>query len=574
MAYPTILTRATKGSPLTNNDVDDNFVALQKPTNISVTSTGIIGSPVDVPIEPDGTFHIHTASAGTITAHADAKDLVIENSSTVGLSFLSPNNVSNNIFFGNVDDNDVGGIIYSHSANTLTFRANATDALVLGSSTLTLSGNLVLGTQANKATITYATNTTRTLTIPNVSGNRTFSFINQAETFSAVKTFSANPVLSAATATLSFSSTTGNKTISTGGTTDLILSPGRNVGIGTTDPTAYVGYRVLETGDATTQGLYSAKSSVGNALMYCNAGVAYFGSTTAYATAFLTHSAERMRITSTGSVAIGVVSPDAKLTILESGSTPSVSTLADADTLSLDNDGHAGLTIRTPTANYGSIRHATPLDQQSAEIRMDGTNRYMSFHTNVSERMRIDVSGNVTIGQTTTSEQLRVVSSSNSKSAGAFYSNASGDVGQRAVLVSKYDNDSTTSQVFVQFVINNGATASGQINANGANNAAFGSWSDRRLKNNIVTLPSQLDKIMSLRPVEFDFIDTEGGGHQIGFIAQEIQEVYPDVVGVRSSDGMLTVTGWNKTEARLVKAIQEQQAIIEQLKTRLDTISL
>ena len=44
-----------------------------------------------------------------------------------------------------------------------------------------------------------------------------------------------------------------------------------------------------------------------------------------------------------------------------------------------------------------------------------------------------------------------------------------------------------------------------------------------------------------------------------------MQEIYSDVVG-EDSDGFLTITGWSKTEARLVKAIQEQQAQIEELK--------
>jgi hypothetical protein len=37
---------------------------------------------------------------------------------------------------------------------------------------------------------------------------------------------------------------------------------------------------------------------------------------------------------------------------------------------------------------------------------------------------------------------------------------------------------------------------------------------------------------------------------------------------------MLTLTGWSKTEARLVKAIQEQQAVINSLKARLDAANL
>jgi hypothetical protein len=134
--------------------------------------------------------------------------------------------------------------------------------------------------------------------------------------------------------------------------------------------------------------------------------------------------------------------------------------------------------------------------------------------------------------------------------------------------VIKYDNNTTTSQIFFKFIINQSANGSGQINANGANACAFGTYSDARLKENIEPLSSQLDNILALKPSEFDYIESEGGGHQIGFIAQEMQEVYPDAVGERS-DGMLTISGWDKTTARLVKAIQEQQAQIEELKAAI-----
>ena len=81
-------------------------------------------------------------------------------------------------------------------------------------------------------------------------------------------------------------------------------------------------------------------------------------------------------------------------------------------------------------------------------------------------------------------------------------------------------------------------------------------------KENIIDLPPQLDKIMALRTVEFDYIESEGGGHQIGFIAQEVKEVYPDLVGERE-DGMLTLTDFNKNDARLIKAIQELKTIVD-----------
>lgn len=152
-------------------------------------------------------------------------------------------------------------------------------------------------------------------------------------------------------------------------------------------------------------------------------------------------------------------------------------------------------------------------------------------------------------------------------------STSSGDAGNANLTLSKIDNVTTTSAIYAQFVRDSsggsgGPYGSGQINANGANQAAFGTYSDSRLKENIVDLAPQLSNIMALRPVEFDYIESEGGGHQISFIAQEFNEVYPDAVGTRS-DGMLTLTGWSKTDARIVKAMQEQQAIIEQLLARI-----
>ena len=192
-----------------------------------------------------------------------------------------------------------------------------------------------------------------------------------------------------------------------------------------------------------------------------------------------------------------------------------------------------------------------------------------------TEAMRIDSSGNLLIGTTSTTygtiSGKFIGTSQTSGSAGLFYTNFTGDVSTSAFNIGKFDNNNTTSQIFVKFGINNAGLGCGQINGNGSGAAAFGSFSDSRLKENIVDLPSQLKNVLSLRPVEFDYIESEGGGHQTGFIAQEMQEVYPDAVGERS-DGMLTISGWDKTTARLVKAIQEQQTIINDLKARIETL--
>ncbi len=187
-----------------------------------------------------------------------------------------------------------------------------------------------------------------------------------------------------------------------------------------------------------------------------------------------------------------------------------------------------------------------------------------------TERMRLTSTGALLIGGTNISTGKLFVSANipaeTSQRIALFSGSGAGDAILEGIAISKFDNNSTTAQIFQRFYINNGTGGSGQINANGSGAAAFGSFSDARLKENIVDIPSQLQNICSLRPVEFDYKD--GSGHQIGFIAQEMEQVYPDAVA-QGTDDMLTVTGWSKTEARLVKALQEAIAKIETIEAKV-----
>jgi hypothetical protein len=176
-----------------------------------------------------------------------------------------------------------------------------------------------------------------------------------------------------------------------------------------------------------------------------------------------------------------------------------------------------------------------------------------------TQALTLNASGNLLLGTTSQDGRFAVNGPATSTPLVTFFSSTAGDVGQAALSIGKQDNNTTTSQVIIRATILSTGAGQGQINANGANALAFGTFSDRRLKENITDLEPQLANIMALRPVEFDYIASEGGGHQTGFIAQEMQAVYPDAVGERE-DGMLTVSGWSKTEARLVKAIQELKA--------------
>ena len=102
-------------------------------------------------------------------------------------------------------------------------------------------------------------------------------------------------------------------------------------------------------------------------------------------------------------------------------------------------------------------------------------------------------------------------------------------------------------------------TASGDITA----------FSDARVKENVETIHSALEKVTSMRGVTYNKIGDEKSS--MGVIAQEIQEVAPEVVR-ENEDGMLSVAYGNIT-AVLIEAIKEQQKQIEELKSRLDGVT-
>ena len=252
--------------------------------------------------------------------------------------------------------------------------------------------------------------------------------------------------------------------------------------------------------------------------------------------------------------------------------------------VTLDTSGNVGIGITSPAVKLdvggngqftASSSQISFIDSSNSNYKwsIQGTSSAIRFYDNTAsaERMRIDSSGNLLVGGTTAFGSLQVSKAAITANGGQLSINSptAGDSNICGMSITKFANDTTTAQVFVRFGINNGASGCGQINANGANTAAFGSYSDSRLKENIVDLPSQLNNIMALRPVEYDYIESMGGGHQIGFVAQEVQVIYPDLVG-ETEDGMLTLTDMNKNDARLIKAIQELKALVD---TQASTIT-
>ena len=94
---------------------------------MALTRDGYVGIGTT---NPNNTLHVHTASAGSVTADTDRDDLVIENSTNVGLTFLSPNTDKAAIAFGDPQNSRMGLITYDHAHDSLAIRVNNTDNLL------------------------------------------------------------------------------------------------------------------------------------------------------------------------------------------------------------------------------------------------------------------------------------------------------------------------------------------------------------------------------------------------------------------------------------------------------------
>jgi hypothetical protein len=106
--------------------------------------------------------------------------------------------------------------------------------------------------------------------------------------------------------------------------------------------------------------------------------------------------------------------------------------------------------------------------------------------------------------------------------------------------------------------------------------------SDRREKTNFAPAGSYLDKICAIPVQTFNYIDQNfetDDGLTLGVVAQDVQAVAPELVsesnwGTKEEPKMRLSIYQTDLQYALMKCIQEQQAIIESLKARLDAANL
>jgi trimeric autotransporter adhesin len=119
----------------------------------------------------------------------------------------------------------------------------------------------------------------------------------------------------------------------------------------------------------------------------------------------------------------------------------------------------------------------------------------------------------------------------------------------------------------------NGQNKASILNSDGS----YYTYSDKRLKKNIEEIKPVLDKVLQLKAKKYQFIDSDDSTKKsTGFISQEVMELFPELVSdfKKNATDSTLYHGLNYAGFSVIaiKAIQEQQKIIEELRTRLEAI--
>jgi len=185
-----------------------------------------------------------------------------------------------------------------------------------------------------------------------------------------------------------------------------------------------------------------------------------------------------------------------------------------------------------------------------------------------TQAMTLDASGNLLVGKTSSSQTTNGIEISPKYGGTAnnpVLSVVTGQAGGTPIIL--YSTTASAYRFYVE--------GTGQINATFTTITAI---SDQRLKENIRDLDDGLASVMALKPRKFDW--KEGKGQDIknarGFIAQEFETVFPDMIQEWLDPAPEGEEPYKAINANLiptlVKAIQEQQALITTLTARISAL--
>jgi hypothetical protein len=245
---------------------------------------------------------------------------------------------------------------------------------------------------------------------------------------------------------------------------------------------------------------------------------------------------QAMTLDASGSLGIGVTSVPEALTVKPNGT-----------------GANLGLNLVNNASNLSGVLFSTNAAPATSYTYIKGDGRssgFITLSTNDTERMRIDSSGNVLVGTT----------SVNFTGSGLTLSS---NAGTTKWLVGPYSGASG------QFYVCSSSSTGVYLSSTSA--TSWSSNSDFNLKTDLVAIENAAEKVASLRAVTGRYKTDPEGTSRAFLIAQDVQAVLPEAVAPTTMYDGTEVLGLAYTEVipLLVAAIKEQQAIIEQLTSRI-----
>jgi hypothetical protein len=357
-----------------------------------------------------------------------------------------------------------------------------------------------------------------------------------------------------------------------------------NVGIGTSSP----GESLTVNGAIGIGGnkIYNGAASNSAGVSFPNSTVrldGYNGITFHSSATTVSGQTERMRITSAGNVGIGRTDPSQLLEVHKSAGGNQT-----AAKFSAHNYGDTGKTYIELGTEYGDgssrIGSFNTSGNKSALVFEVHANTSGSF----SEKMRIDESGNLLVGKTSTAFATAGV---------ALYSTGTVDIVNTGVALSLNRTGANGGiQDFYKSTVKVGS-----ISVTGSS-TSYNTSSDYRLKENVVDLTGASARVNQLNPSRFNWIADETNTLVDGFLAHEVADVVPEAItgakdamrdeeyevtpAVLDDDGNVTTEAvmgtrsvpdyqgidQSKLVPLLTAALQEALTEIASLKTRVEAL--
>jgi hypothetical protein len=237
------------------------------------------------------------------------------------------------------------------------------------------------------------------------------------------------------------------------------------------------------------------------------------------------------------------------------------------------------LEVKGSTTNAGGILRSTSANgTYSVQLYTASAEAYMytdqaiplAFYNSGVERMRIDSSGNVIIGGTSSSSKFRVEDVNNRTESTAQFSIAGNGYNLFNWLdgTAAYIGQNSNSRSLRLY---SGSSASSGVNL-AAGGTSWGTYSDERLKYEIENINDAITKIKNIRCVSYKLkdVDTEISSKRLGVIAQSLVGKLDEVLDYskksEEDENKYISVRYSEIIPVLIKSIQEQQAIIEELK--------